>query len=68
VNGVAWKQNKEHKKDLYIALSRKRNTMANIYITEEVLEELDHALLEYNEKNAPTDRSGLIKAMIRKKK
>lgn len=42
--------------------------MANIYITEEVLEEIDHALLEYNEKNAPTDRSGLILSMIRKQK
>lgn len=42
--------------------------MANIYITEEVLEELDHTLLEYNEKNAPTDRSGLIKYLIKKKK
>jgi hypothetical protein len=42
--------------------------MANIYITEEVLEELDNALLEYNEKNAPTDRSGLITLLLRKRK
>lgn len=49
-------------------MSRKHNTMANIYITDEALEELDHALLEYNEKNAPTDRSGLIQHLIKKKR
>lgn len=42
--------------------------MANIYITDEALEELDKTLKEYNEKNAPTDRSGIIKHLIKKQR
>lgn len=41
--------------------------MANIYITEETLLLLDEAVEKYNEKNAPTDRSGYIKYMLTKK-
>ena len=41
--------------------------MANIYITDETLQLLDEAVEKYNEKNAPTDRSGYIKYMLTKK-
>ena len=42
--------------------------MANIYLTEEALEVLDHEIEEYNKKNAPTDRSGYLVYAFKKKK
>lgn len=42
--------------------------MANIYISDEALAELDKQLADYNDKNATTDRSGFIEHILQQRK